>query len=68
MTMERYIWEAGADPRRKMHLTSYDRLGNFAGALCGIKHNFNRSCNLPLGRPRCQHCIDIENRLTGARP
>lgn len=59
---ERYIWETG-HPRRKMHLAAYDRLGRFTGALCGIKHDFNRSCNLPLGRPRCQHCIDVERKL-----
>lgn len=61
---ERYIWQSGANPRRRMHLAAYDRLGRFDGALCGIKHDFNRSCNLPLGRPRCQHCLAVERRLS----
>jgi len=56
---ERFIWETG-HKRRKMHLASYDRLGRFAGALCGIQHVFNRSCNLPLGRPTCKRCLKIE--------
>jgi hypothetical protein len=60
---ERFIWEAG-HPRRKMHLASFDRLGNFADALCGIGHDFNRSCNLPLGRPRCKNCLAVEERLS----
>lgn len=59
---ERFIWEAG-QPRRKMHLAAYDKLGRFAGALCGIGHRFDRSCNLPFGRPRCLNCLKIEAAL-----
>jgi hypothetical protein len=60
---ERYIWQSGAS-RRKMHLAGYDRLGRFAGALCGIQHDFNRSCNLPLGRKTCKRCIAVESKLS----
>ncbi len=59
---ERFIWQSG-HPRRKMHLASFDRLGRFAGSLCGIDHQFDRSCNLPLGKPTCWNCIKIERRL-----
>lgn len=63
MSWERFVWETGK-PRRVMHLSSYDRLGGFAGALCGIPHNFNRSCNLPLGKRICRRCIAIEHGLS----
>jgi hypothetical protein len=62
MTTERFIWESGRR-RRKMHLAGYDRLGRFAGALCGIRHPFNRSCNLPLGSAVCKRCVSIETAL-----
>ena len=61
---ERYIWETG-HRRRKMHLAAYDRLGRFVGALCGIPHQFNRSCNLPLAKGVCKRCLAEERRLTG---
>jgi hypothetical protein len=60
--VERFIWETG-HPRRKMHLAGYDRLGRFSGALCGVEHAFNRSCNLPLGKPTCLRCIAVEQSL-----
>lgn len=63
MAWERFLWESGRR-RRKMHLASYDRLGRFAGALCGIDHAFNRSCNLPLGKRTCKRCLRIERALT----
>lgn len=59
---ERFIWESGKS-RRKMHLPSYDRLGRFSGALCGVAHNFNRSCNLPLGNGVCKRCLAVERSL-----
>jgi hypothetical protein len=60
---ERFIWQVNR-PRRVMHLAGYDRLGKFAGALCGIRHQFNRSCNLPLGRRTCKRCLKIERGLS----
>jgi hypothetical protein len=62
MSTERFIWQHGKK-RRVMHLAGYDRLGRFAGALCGIGHIFDRSCNLPLGRRTCKRCLKIERGL-----
>jgi hypothetical protein len=62
MMSERFIWQVNK-PRRKMHLAAFDRLGRSAGALCGIGHDFNRSCNLPLGRKTCKRCLKIEREL-----
>lgn len=64
MGTERFIWETG-HKRRKMHIAGFDRLGNFVGALCGVDHDFNRSCNLPLGRTTCRNCLRIERELSG---
>lgn len=55
MLTERFIFERGKR-RRVMHLAAYNRVGEFDGALCGINHNFNGSCNLPLGRRICKNC------------
>jgi hypothetical protein len=49
--------------RRVMHLAGYDRLGRFAGPLCGSELNLDTSCNLPLGRPICKQCLDVERKL-----
>lgn len=59
---ERFIWERGKK-RRKMHLSSFDRLGRYAGPLCGISINFTASCNLPLGKGTCKRCLKIERGL-----
>lgn len=63
MGWERFIWET-RNPRRKMHLAGFDRIGRFAGALCGIEHRWNRSCNLPLGKKTCKRCRKIEQELS----
>jgi len=60
---ERFIWQHGKK-RRVMHLAAFDRLGRFAGALCGINHVFDRCCNLPLGRRTCKRCRKVEERLS----
>jgi hypothetical protein len=62
MATQRYIWQSHK-PRRVMHLASFDRLGRVCGALCGIAHIFDRSCNLPLGRRTCKRCLKIERGL-----
>lgn len=62
MVTERYIWERGRK-RRVMHLAGFDRLGRFAGAICGIQHPFNGSCNVPLGRRTCKRCLKIERQI-----
>lgn len=62
---ERFIYERGK-PRRKMHLSGFDRLGRFSGALCGSPLPFNTSCNLPLGRPTCKRCLKVERELSQA--
>lgn len=52
-----YIYKRGAGNRRRVnHLSGFDRLGRFAGALCGSKLDFDTSCNLPLGRRTCKLC------------
>jgi hypothetical protein len=61
---ERFIWQHGAGNRRRvMHLASFNRLGGFAGALCGISLTFDRSCNLPLGKRTCKRCLKIEREF-----
>lgn len=59
---ERFIYVRGKR-RRKMHLAAFDRLGRSAGALCGIPHPFDTSCNLPLGRRTCKRCLKIEREF-----
>jgi hypothetical protein len=59
---ERFIWERGKK-RRKMHLASFDRLGRYAGPLCGIDLDFTASCNLPLGKGVCKRCLKIEQEF-----
>jgi hypothetical protein len=52
-----FIWKRGrGNGRRVNHLAGFDRLGNFAGALCGSRLDFDTSCNLPLGRRTCKRC------------
>jgi hypothetical protein len=60
---ERFIWERGKK-RRKMHLASFDRLGRYAGPLCGINIGFTASCNLPLGKGVCKRCLKVEQELS----
>jgi hypothetical protein len=62
MLTERFIWQHG-HKRRVMHLAGFDRLGRFAGALCGMAHIFDRSCNLPLGRRVCKRCKSVERNI-----
>jgi len=54
----RYIWEQGK--KGAMHITGFDPKTGAPTmkALCGIRHNFNRSINAPfaLGRPVCKRC------------
>ena len=53
-----YLWEAGK-PRRRMHIQKHLADGRpTALALCGIRHQFNRSINAPfgLGRKVCRRC------------
>jgi hypothetical protein len=59
MLTERFIWQRGKK-RRKMHLAAYNRFGHCVGALCGSRHAFDASCNLPLGRGVCKRCLKIE--------
>jgi len=62
--VKHYVWCRGAGAgRRVVHIASFDRLGRFAGALCGIAIAFDTSCNLPLGRPVCERCRSIERGL-----
>ena len=54
----RYIYEAGKR-RRVMHIQRHTATGEMTNeAICGIKHNFNRSINAPfgLGRKICKKC------------
>lgn len=62
--VNRFVYRRGHGARRRvMHLAGYDRLGKFAGVLCGSRLNFDTSCNLPLGQPTCKRCRAIEARL-----
>lgn len=54
----RYVWESGKS-RRVMHIMRFTATGEKTfQALCGTKHNFNRSINAPfgLGRRVCKKC------------
>lgn len=52
-----FVWKRGEGNKRRVnHLAEYDRLGRFAGALCGIALDFDTGCNLPLGRRTCKRC------------
>ena len=58
---ERFVYRRGSGAKRRvMHLAGYDRLGNYAGVLCGSDYPFNTSCNLPLGLKVCRRCRKIE--------
>lgn len=66
---ERFVYVRGDGARhRVMHLAAYDRLGRYAGPLCGIGLPFNTSCNLPLARPVCKRCRKEEVRLMESHP
>lgn len=62
MSVERFVYERGKR-RRVMHLAAFDRLGRYAGVLCGSALPFNSSCNLPLGRRTCKRCRHVEISL-----
>ena len=54
----RYIFEGGKH-RRVMHIMKTTNTGEYLSeAICGIKHNFNRTINAPwgLGRKICENC------------
>lgn len=62
--VQRYVYRRGEGAKRRvMHLAGYDRLGRFAGVLCGSDLDFNTSCNLPLGQRVCRRCRRIEDEL-----
>lgn len=57
----RYIWES-KKPRRVMHVMRYTSSGDMTNqAMCGIRHNFDRSINAPfgLGRRICKKCLRL---------
>lgn len=57
----RFVYKRGKGAKRRvMHLAGYNRLGSFAGVLCGSKLPFDTSCNLPLGLRVCKRCSAIE--------
>lgn len=63
--VNRYVYHRGHGAKRRvMHLAGYDRLGRFAGALCGSALNFDTSCNLPLGLRTCKRCAAIERSIS----
>lgn len=64
--VNRYVYRRGSGAKRRvMHLPGFDRLGRFAGVLCGSTIDFDTSCNLPLGVRTCKRCAEIER---GFRP
>jgi hypothetical protein len=63
--VERFVYKRGQGAKRRvMHLAGYNRLGAFAGVLCGSQVAFNTSCNLPLGQRVCKRCKATERKLT----
>lgn len=62
--VQRFVFKRGeGSKRRVMHLAGFDRLGRFAGVLCGSTLDFDSSCNLPLRRRTCRRCRRIERSL-----
>jgi len=53
-TNMKFIWKPG----KEMHIQEFDRTGTpLMVALCGEKfESGHRTCNLPLGQPRCKAC------------
>ena len=55
----RFIYRRGNGARRRvMHLCGYNAATGKPTMvpLCGIKQEFNTSCNLPLGQRICKRC------------
>jgi hypothetical protein len=62
---ERFAYKRGHGAKRRvMHLAAFDRLGRWAGVLCGSRLDFNTTCNLPLALPICKRCRAVEERIT----
>lgn len=62
--VNRFVYRRGRGARRRvMHLAGYNRLGGFAGVLCGSSLAFDTSCNLPLGQRICKRCRSVEQRI-----
>ncbi len=60
----RFLYRRGGNVKRRVtHLAGFDRLGQFAGPLCGINYSLDTSCNLPLGLRRCKKCLKVEQQL-----
>jgi hypothetical protein len=60
-----FVWKRGDGSKRRVnHLAGFNRLGQFAGALCGSSLDFDTSCNLPLGKPTCKRCSRRWNELS----
>jgi arginyl-tRNA--protein-N-Asp/Glu arginylyltransferase len=51
----RYLWNY--QHSQVMHLSKYTATGDIAGTWC--QRPWNRSCNLPLGRPTCKDCARL---------
>lgn len=62
--VERFVYRRGKGMKRRVnHLAGFDRLGRFAGVLCGSDQPFDTSCNLPLRRRTCCRCARIERSI-----
>lgn len=55
---ERFVYRRGGNVKRRVvHLAAYNRIGEYAGVLCGSTYPLDTSCNLPLGLRQCKNCL-----------
>lgn len=64
--MSLFLYKRGQGAKRRVvHLATFNRHGEIAGAWCRSRVPFDTSCNLPLGLKVCKRCRKAQEAPNG---